>query len=289
MSSLDLRALRTFLAVARHRNFTRASKEVFLTQPAVSMQMRQLERALGTPLFKKAGRDLRLTDAGEALREHAVRVLGASRAAEEAVAAAVGLKRGQMGVGASTTPGIYLLPPMLAKFRARFPGISVTLTIDNSGTIAERVAAGELDLGFVGWEVDLAEVASERLCDDELVVIGPPGSKAISAADLAAERFIQREEGSATRALAESWFRKHGLELRPAMTLNSPEAVKRAVAAGLGLAIISRMAIAWELAEKRLAIVKVPDFPIKRPLWRIATKGVTMGPVETEFLKLVRC
>lgn len=287
--SLDLRALRTFLAVARHRNYTKASREVFLTQPAVSMQMRQLERTLGTPLFKKNGRDLRLTDAGEALREHAVRILGASRAAEDAVAAAVGLKRGRMSVGASTTPGIYLLPPMLAKFRSRYPGIAVTLTIDNSGTIAERVASGELDLGFVGWESDLAEVASERLCDDELVVVGPPGMRKITAAELGAERFIQREEGSATRALAEAWFKKHDLELRPAMVLNSPEAVKRAVSAGLGIAIISKMAIAWELAEKRLVVVPAPDFPIRRPLWRIWTKGVSPGPVETEFLKLVRC
>ncbi len=285
----DLRALRTFLAIARHGNFTRAAHEVFLTQPAVSMQMRQLEQILGTKLFKKMGRDLRLTDAGEALREHAVQVLAAARGAEEAVAAAVGLKRGRLDVGASTTPGIYLLPPVLAKFRTKFPGIHVSLAIDNSGTIAEKVATGTLDLGFVGWEADLREVSSEKICDDELVVIGPPGTRKMSEKDLAAERFLQREEGSATRALSEAWFRKRGLECRPAMKLTSPEAVKRAVAAGLGVAVISRMAISWELAEKRLVVVPVPEFPIRRPLWRILRQGAQPGPVEAEFLRLLKC
>lgn len=289
MSSLDLRALRTFLAVARHGNFTRAAREVFLTQPAVSMQMRQLETILGTPLFKKSGRDLRLTDAGEALREEAVRVLAAARGAEEAVAAAVGLRRGRLDVGASTTPGIYLLPPLLAKFRSKYPGISVTLSIDNSSTIAEKVATGALDLGFVGWEADLREVSSEKVCEDELVVIAPPGTKRLSPEDLAASRFIQREEGSATRALTEAWFRKRGLDCRPAMELNSPEAVKRAVAAGLGVAVLSKLAVAWEVADGRLAVVSVPDFPIRRPLWRITRKGAATGPVEAEFLRLVRC
>lgn len=286
---MDLRALRTFMAVARHGNFTRAAREVRLTQPAVSMQMHHLEESLGTRLFKKVGRDLRMTDAGEALREHAVRVLAAARGAEEALAAAVGLQRGKLGVGASTTPGIYLLPPILAKFRAKFPGISVTLSIDNSEMIAEKVAMGELDLGFVGWELDSREVEATKVCDDELVVIGPPGWKTLSAEAFAVERFLQREQGSATRALTEDWFRKRRLEHRPAMELNSPEAVKRAVAAGLGVSVISRLAIAWELAAKRLAVVAVPGFPIRRPLWRIVRRGCDPGPVEREFLRLVRC
>jgi DNA-binding transcriptional LysR family regulator len=289
MSSLDLRALRTFLAVARCKNYTRAAKEVFLTQPGVSMQMHQLERTLGAPLFKKMGRDLRLTDAGEALREQAVRVLAAARSAEEAVAGAVGLKRGKLAVGASTTPGIYLLPPMLSKFRSRFPGISVTLSIDNSSMIAEKVATGDLDLGFVGWEVDLREVASERMCDDELVVVGPPGTRSLTEKTFAQERFIQREEGSATRALTESWFRKRKWEYAPAMELNSPEAVKRAVAAGLGYSVISRFAIDWEVGERRISVVRVPGFPLCRPLWRIMRREGRPGPVEQEFLRLAQC
>jgi DNA-binding transcriptional LysR family regulator len=289
VSSLDLRALRTFLAVARHGNFTRAAKEVYLTQPAVSMQMRQLERSLGTPLFKKAGRDLKLTDAGEALREQALKVLAAARGAEEAVAAAVGLRRGRLAVGASTTPGIYLLPPLLAKFRSRFPGIAVTLSIGNTIAVGERVAMGELDLGFVGSQPETSEVAAEKLCDDELVVIGPPGVRSLTVDEFAVERFIHREEGSATRALTEAWFRKRGLEYRPAMELDSPEGVKRAVAAGLGVSVISRMAIEWELADRRLSVVRVPDFPIRRPLWRIVRRGSQPGPLEREFLRLVRC
>ena len=289
MSSLDLRALRTFLAVARRRNFTHAAKEVGLTQPAVSMQMHQLERTLNAPLFKKVGRGLCLTDAGEALRERAVGVLAAARGAEEAVASVAGLQRGRMSVGASTTPGIYLLPSILARFRAKYPGITVSLDIDNSGAIAEKVASGELDLGFVGWELDSREVEAEKICDDELVVIGAPEMRKLTAEAFAAERFLQREEGSATRALAEAWFRERGYDSRPAMELNSPEAVKRAVAAGLGVSVISRLAIGWETAQRRLRVLPVPGFPIRRPLFRIVRRGSSPGPLEREFLKLVSC
>lgn len=286
---MDLHALRTFLAVARRGNFTQAARDVFLSQPAVSMQMKHLEGQLGTPLFRRAGRTVRLTDAGEALRERAVRVLAEARGAVEAVAAAVGMKRGRLDVGASTTPGIYVLPPQIAKFRRRYPGIAVTLSIDNSSVIAEKVATGDLDLGFVGWELTTSEVAREKFCDDELVVIGPPGMKRLSPEALARERFIQREEGSATRALAEAWFRKRALSFEPAMHLNSPEAVKRAVAAGLGVSIISRHAVTWELREGRLSVVRVEDFPIRRPLYRITRKSGAPGPVEQEFMRLARC
>ena len=289
MVTLDLHALRIFLAVARHGHFTQAAHEVFLTQPAVSMQMKQLETQLGTPLFKKVGRVLRLTDAGQALRERAIRVLAEARGATEAVAAAVGMKRGRLDVGASTTPGIYVLPAVIATFRRRHPGITVTLTIDNSSVVAEKVASGELDLGFVGWELTSFDVVRDRFCEDELVVIGPRGMKKLRPEAMARERFIQRESGSATRSLTEAWFRKNNLPCQPAMELNSPEAVKRAVAAGLGISVISRLAIGWELKLKQLSVVPVEGFPIRRPLYRITHKGCEPGPVEQEFIRLARC
>ena len=271
--AVTLRQLRTFKTVADLTSFSLAAQRLKLSQPSVSYQVKELEEALGLPLLDRLGKRVQLTEAGTLLYGYARRMLDTLDEATVAIEEMRGIQRGSLRVGASTTVGIYLLPAALGAFKKRHPGLVIALEIGTRARVTEQVLNNELDLGVVGPASKDAELAIVPFLSDELVVVAPAGHplagrRGLSLKDLAREPFIMREATSGSRWSLEKEARKSGAKLVAAMELGSNGAIKHAVESGLGLAVISRYAIALEVASGRLVELKVSGFPIRRD-WHI--------------------
>lgn len=290
---MTLRQFEVFLAVARAKSFRRAAETLRLSQPALSQHVKELEDELGTRLFDRLGRSVALTEAGRLLEEHAVRLFATLEGAREAIGELQGLRRGSLLIGGSTTPGIYVLPRLVAAFRTRYPGIEVSLRIANSRLIEERVRANELDLGIVGGHfLERGERCLAAGLLDELVLVVPPrhrwaGRRAIAPGQLRDEPLLMREEGSATRRVTERALERVGVRVEAAMELDHPEAIKQTVMAGLGVAIVSVHTIRGELAAGRLRAVRLRGVPIRRHFHVIHHEARTLSPAARAFVELV--
>jgi DNA-binding transcriptional LysR family regulator len=290
---ITLRQLEVLLAVARAGSFRRAAEVLHLSQPALSQHIAELERVLGARLLDRRGRRIASTEAGRILVEHATRLFATLASAREAVAEAGGLKRGSLQIGASTTPGIYVLPAVMAAFEQRYPGIALSLTIANSAGIEERIRANEIDLGIVGGHALRAgeECVSAGLLD-ELVVIVSPGHpwasrREVPASHLAGQRVLIREEGSATRQVTERALQHGGARLGRLMELGHTEAIKQAVMAGLGVAIVSVHAIRDEAADGRLRVLRLRNLPIRRHFHAIHHDARPLSASARAFIALL--
>jgi DNA-binding transcriptional LysR family regulator len=171
---MDPKLLKTFLSVRRHASFTEAAREEFLTQPAVSRRIRQLETELGVRLFEQLGKSLRLTDAGRVLAAEAEKLLGSIERSAEAVRAVRSVEHGSLRIGASSTPGFYLLPRIVGRFHRRFPGVDIGYAVENSLGIEERIVRNELDVGFVGAHLAHEDLRLEQVAEDEVVCFAHP-------------------------------------------------------------------------------------------------------------------
>jgi len=263
--------LALFHAVAQAGSITAAAAQLRVSQPAVSKQVAELEADLGLQLLERLPRGCRLTEAGRLLAEHAQRWIAAERGALAAMQDYRGLKRGRLAVGASQTIGAYIMPRALAAFRQASPGVELRLEIANSDAIHGALLEGTVDLGLTEGPIDSREMHSQAFGQDELVAIAPAGHpllgrRGLRAAELCRHPLILREEGSGTRAVIEQALRRKRLKAQPALALASPEAIKQAVMAGLGLAFVPRSAIELELKAGRVGILTLTDLTIRRPL-----------------------
>jgi len=266
---MTIRQLEVFLAIAHAQSFSRAAERIHLSQPTLSEHMKELEEELGVPLFIRHSRSVSLTEPGRVFEDYATRVVSTLAAGRHAIAELDGLKRGSLVVGASTTPGTYVLPARIAKFRQQYPGITVALRIANSRAVEERVRDGEVDLAVIGGHVlGPSERCVAAGIVDELQLIVPPDypvkAGVLTPARLARERLLIREEGSATRQATERALRQAGVSFRPAMELDHTETIKRAVIAGLGVAFVSRYAVEDEVRSGRLRILNVQRMKVRR-------------------------
>jgi len=289
---LKLEWLRSFLSVADKGSFTKAAREIRLSQPAVWTHVRELEVNLGITLFEHVAGKARLTGAGETAAREARRLLDGVRAFREAVAESEGTVRGVLTLGASTTPGNYLLPPLMQEFERRYPQARTALSISNSGKVLERLRANEVDLAVIGIEPDGDEFASKPFAEDEIVLFAGrkhtlARKKRIIGKDLAGQRLVVREPDSATRRLTDALLSK---EVGPftLMELGCPETVKKAVAAGLGLGVLSRYSIAGEAKHGDLVEVSCPGFPVRRRLYVVHLKRKHLSRMMTGFLELLK-
>src|SRR5688572_8248116 len=224
---MDVRDLQVFLSVAKNLNFTRAGEEVHLSQPSVSVRMRQLEHDLGSKLFEHLGKKVALTEAGQLLIPHAIRVIAAMDDARHAIDELRGLERGSLRIGASTTPGMYLIPRTIAQFKQRYPKIDVHLAVKDTRQIEEGVIRNEFDFGFVGGHLAGDEVEVLPWITDELRLIVPTGhrlagKRTVKPQDLLKEQFILREQGSATRAVVAAHLDKLSIEPEAVMEIANP-------------------------------------------------------------------
>lgn len=261
---MELRQLRTFVAVAEQRHFARAASLCNLSQPAVSHQIALLEEEIGARLLNRAARRVSLTVAGEVFLEEARRILAAVDRAHERMQEVARGAVGRIRLGATPTPGLYLLPALLAKYRGEYPSYDLRFEIDPIHTIAERVARNDLDMAIIAGTLPSGELQTRSLSQDELVIIAPPHSplprgRAVKPKQLETETWVLREEGSDTRRQTVTWWHRHRLGPTRTMTFDNPDAVKRAVMAGLGVAMVSRMTVADDLGTRRLAVVPIKD------------------------------
>ncbi len=290
---MTLRQLEVFLAVARAGSFRGAAEALHTSQPALSQHVADLERALGVRVLDRLGRRVALTEAGRLLEEHALRVFATLDGARQAVAELQGLQRGSLVIGASTTPGTYVLPGVLAAFRARYPGIEVRLHIANSAVIERRLRGNEIDLGIVGGHgLAPGEACLAAGLLDELVLIVPPGHawagrREIPPGDLKGVPVLMREEGSATRRVTERALERAGVPARVAMELEHTEAIKQAVMAGLGLAFVSVHAVRGEVESGRLRALRLRGLRIQRHFHVIHHEGRTLSASARALIELI--
>ena len=288
---MEVRDLQVFISVAKHLSYTRAGEEVHLSQPSVSVRIKQLESQLGVKLFEQLGKKVALTEAGQLLVPYANRVISAVEDARHAIEELQGLDRGSLRIGASTTPGMYIIPRTIARFKEFHPQIDVHLGIRDTREIEDGVIRNEFDFGFVGGHLAGDEVDVLPWLTDELVLIVPPThrlarKKILKRDDLAKERFIGRESGSATRATVADRLKECEIQLETVMEMENPESVKKAVQSGLGIAFISKFAVETELKAKALAAVRVPKLAISRELKIVYRRDKHLSRAARAFIEI---
>ena len=290
--TLNFHQLYIFYAVASHRSFSRAAESLSITQPAVSIQVQELEKFLGAALFHRRTRGLRITEVGETVFAYAQQIFSLSGKLLETLEEIHNLQTGRLALGASTTPGEYVLPQAVGRFRQLYPGISVELSISNTFAITQRILNQELDLGMVGRHPTAGqdELGIIDYMDDEIVLVAAPThplaqQEKVTAAQVAETGLILREPGSATRNTAEETFGELGLTPVAALSLGSNEALKQAAMAGGGIAVISRMGITAETRAGMLVVLPVADWDCHRTLTLIYPKERQLSPSKQAFLE----
>ncbi len=273
MRTLNLHQLATFQVVAKHCSYVRAAEELHFSQPAVSAQIRQLEETLGVKLFEQIGRRTHLTQAGDELYHYSQKIFAVIDEALETMEELRGPDHGRLRVGADTTVGTYVIPGLLGKFHQSYPEVEISLDVVNRAALVERIMSNEIDIAIVGRVPDDIPVVIEPFAPNELVLVASPyhrlaGRANVPLSELAKEHFLMREVGSGTRAALELVLQEAEVPLHVSMHMGNNSAIKQGVAAGLGIALISRVALDMELETNRLVILDVEGFPIMRQ-WRI--------------------
>jgi DNA-binding transcriptional LysR family regulator len=261
--------LRALSAVARHASFSRAAGELGVTQPAVSMQVRQLEAALGQPLLERVGKRAFPTRAGEILLAHATRAFHEPDAGVERVQQLRGLVAGRVRVGTSASISIYLLPPFLRRFRSRYPATELVVVTGNAPEITRAIVENDLDVGIVSLPVRDRELVVTPFFDDELVAIAAPHPKwrrrrTIGPAELAREPLILYEAGGTVRRVIDGWFRRGGATPARPMELGNTEAIKKLVEAGLGLSVTSWFSVKADVRARLLTAIRLEPSLIRK-------------------------
>jgi DNA-binding transcriptional LysR family regulator len=252
--AMDLNPIhvRTLREIARHGSFSRAAESLHLSQPAVSLHVRQLEARCGTPLLERVGKRAFTTPAGALLLEHAGRAFAELEAAQEALRRLRGVVAGRLRLGTGATASIHLLPPLLRQMRARYPEIELIVVTGNAPDIAAAISDNELDVGLVTLPVTGRQLLITPLRRDPLVAVGPPGQAwrgrgGLTAVELARHPLILYERGGTIRRVIDAWFRRGGARPRVVMELGNEEAIKKLVGAGLGVSVSPAMAVRDEV------------------------------------------
>jgi DNA-binding transcriptional LysR family regulator len=270
---------------------SRAAEELYLTQPAVSMQMKQLEEQIGVPLIEQSGRRLYLTEAGQELRVHAQRFAAQSIELQSAMDQFRGLERGVLRIAVVSTAN-YFLPPLIAAYSDRHPGVRISLQVGNRESVLLSLADHRADIAVTGEPPQGVDLEAQRFMDNPLVIIANPGHPLtqldhVRLARLRGERLVVREAGSGTRAATERHFAQHKVDYILGCELNSNEAIKQAVQAGLGLGVVSLQTIQLEIETRRLAVLPVEGFPIIRHWYVVHRRDKRMSAASQAFRDLM--
>jgi LysR family transcriptional regulator, low CO2-responsive transcriptional regulator len=283
--------LKVFEATARHGSFTRAAEELFLTQPTVSMQVKQLTKAIGLPLFEQVGKRLYLTDAGRELFATCKDIFSNLEQLEMKVADMKGMKQGHLRLAVITTAK-YFMPRLLGPFCQLYPGIDVSLTVTNHERVIDRLANNQDDLYVMSQLPEHLEITSHSFLDNPLVVVAPSihplaHEKNISLRRLAEEPFIMREPGSGTRRAIQKLLDAQDLSVKVRLELGSNEAIKQAIAGGLGISVLSRHALTLDTIGE-LTVLDVEGFPIERDWYAVYLSGKQLSVVASTFLEYLQ-
>lgn len=293
---MNLHLLRIFFAVAEQRSFSRAAETLFISQPAVSRAVRELERQLDLPLLERdAGRlrEVRPTESGGALLEHARGIFALERAAAEDIRSRVGLKRGRLTVGASTTVAGYWLPPYMADFAAALPAIGLEIQVANTAAVSRALIECQMDLAVVEGVVDDPRIRVTHWRDEALTVIAHPRSALArksrpALADLNAQVWLTREPGSGTREATERMAAACRITPERQIIFGSNEGIARAVARGLGVAMLPARVVIELSAAGAVTEIRLPSGPLPpRPLYLLQLQERPLSPPARAFIEVL--
>lgn len=290
--NVTLRQLTVFEMVARHLSFTRAAEELLLTQPAVSMQIKQIEDEIGLDLFERLGRKIYLTEAGQELYRLSREISSKLLEADSIVDEIKGADGGRLLVAVASTVQYFAIR-LLAGFCERYPKVNINLKVTNQKGLLQLLENNETDIALMGEPPEGLDLLSEPLLDNPLVVIAPSNhhlrdKKNISLQELKNEVFLMREQGSGTRTSTERFFAENGLKIFASMEVNNNGAIKLGVEEGLGIGIVSQHTIDIEVKTGRLAILDVQFFPLVRKWYMVRRAGKRLSVVAVAFENFVR-
>jgi DNA-binding transcriptional LysR family regulator len=287
----SLRQLRVFEAAATNRSFSKAAESLHLTQPGVSMHIKELETNAGLPLFERIGRKLYVTEAGQELLSRTRDILRALKDAEDTLDGLKGLRRGRINLAVVSTAK-YFVPQLLARFGRDFPELEIRLAVNNRNSVIDQLVANEVDLAIMGRSPQSLDTVAQPFAENPHVIIASPDHPLATQRDIAAElvareNFIVREPGSGTRLAMQQFFEDLNLSCNVGMEMASNETIKQAVMAGMGVSFISRHTIALELQTQRLTVLDVRGMPIIRQ-WHVAHLAKKrLSPTASAFKQFV--
>jgi len=290
---MDLRHLETFVKIAELNSFTKAAEELYITQPTVSKQIVDLEGYFGVRLIDRTKRQVILTRAGEILYKYGKDFMALRKETIDALEAFKGLKKGTVIVGASTIPGIYILPQVLNTFREQYNGIRIKLIVSDSKDIMEKMEQGFIDVGFVGSRDTTKKLEFRKLIEDTIVFIAPRGyPTSIDIEGLKKYPFIMREQGSGTRNFFHLALKKIGInsltDLQVVAELTDTEAIKEAVKSGMGISCISKMAVNVDISQGHVTTVRVEGMDdLRRSFYVISRKGRSLLPQVKALIEII--
>lgn len=285
--NITLRQLRVFAAVARYLSFTRAAEELCLTQPAVSMQVKQLESQLEVALFEHIGKRIYLTEEGKEVYHYARAIAQQLEEMRTVLSNLKGVEKGHLRLAVASTAN-YLAPTLLGTFCKRFPGVTVSLDVTNRESLLGQLAENDVDLVIMGKPPADMDVEAHAIMENPLVVVAPPdhplaGKKKVPLARMEEEVFLVREPGSGTRIALERFFDEHGIRFTTGMEVTSNEAIKQGVQAGLGLGLLSRDTVEMELELGRLVVLEIEHFPVLRYWYVVHRTGKRLSAAAQAF------
>ena len=289
---MEIRQLRAFVAIAESGTFTAAAARVHVTQAAISMQIRQLEKEIGARVFVRAPRHVILTEAGEHLLHRARQILREHDAALEEIAELAGAERGRLRIGSASAMVLTdQLPRILKELRKQHPSAEISVTSGTSEALVEQIVAGELDIAFVSLPVDVRGIQTDRLSEDQLVAIASPRhklakQKTISAYTLAGEKLILGERGGNTRRLIDQFFAQAGVSLKVAMELSRQAAIRRMVEEDMGVGIVPLQSVKDEVESGKLVRWWIEGAQINWELGLAQLSGGYESPIMQKFVAL---
>jgi DNA-binding transcriptional LysR family regulator len=289
---MDLSELQVFLTVAKEGSFSRAAERLYRTQPAVSLAIRKLEDSLGQPLFVRGARPVRMTDAGTLLQDYAERLLNLRDEVKKGLMELQGLKRGELSLGVNES-SIHALLPALAKFREVHPGVQVRVHRMFSRDIPHEVVNYRLDLGAVSFVPRETQLQATEILKDELTLVVPPKHvlakrKEVDVEELSKEAFIAHIVESPFRRKVIELFARHRTVLNMPIEMPTIESIKRFVQMGMGVAIVPRMCVTWELEHGWLKEIKIRQLNIPRHLYIVARRGARLPHAAAEFMRMLK-
>ena len=289
---MDLARLRVFLTVAKERSFSRAAEKLYRTQPAVSIAIRKLEESVGQPLLVRGARELKLTDAGELLRDYAERLLNLSDEIRKGMEDLTSLGRGELTLGVNES-SIHALLPVLARYRKLYPGVRLVVRRTFSRDIPQEVLNYRLDLGAVSYLPRDPKLAAVEIFRDILTFVVPPkhrlaGRRSVSIKELGEENFIAHIVESPFRARVIQLFQKHRTPLHMDVEMPTIESIKRFVQMGMGVAIVPRMCVEWEVKRKHLVEVRIRELNMPRSLYMISRRGARLSHAAGGLMRLLQ-
>lgn len=288
---ITMRQLQVFEAVARHLSFTRAAEELHLTQPAVSMQVKQLGSMVDLPLFEQLGKKVHLTEAGNTMLTHSRTMMGQLNEIERDINCLRGIEGGQIKICIASTVN-YFTTRLLSKFCEQYKSVRISLDVTNREELIKRLEANEPDLVLMGQPPDELDVEAQAFMENPLIIISSPQhdlvkKKKIPIAQMNDETFVMREPGSGTRTAMRRVFDEHDVSPKPGIQLSSNETIKQSVEAGLGLAVVSAHTVDLELKAGRLVALDVVNFPIMRKWYVAYRSGKRLSTTAKVFLEFV--